>query len=145
MGDFDELLDELARGHVYRCGVLPAPPQRPGVYLFADGPNVMHVGRTKNLQERRRSQTGPSGDRFTATFPFLLARLRAAEAHDDLPNARDELGADHRFVPFFVQAKAEVRAMDFRCVVIENHARQAIFEIFASVALHSPYNFWETH
>jgi hypothetical protein len=35
--------------------------------------------------------------------------------------------------------------MDFRCVMIEEHARQAVFEVFASVALRSPYNFWETH
>jgi hypothetical protein len=35
--------------------------------------------------------------------------------------------------------------MDFRCVVIEDHPTQALFEIFASVALGSPYNSWETH
>lgn len=143
--NFDALLDALVGGQVYRCRVLPTPPRQPGVYLFAAGPNVMHVGRTRNLQARRRDQTSPSGDRFVATFPFLLARHRAAEVHDDLPTARDALAADARFVPFFIDAKADVRGMDFRCVVIEDAATQALFEIFASVALRSPYNFWETH
>jgi hypothetical protein len=74
-----------------------------------------------------------------------MARHRAAEVYDDLPKARDQLAADDRFAPLFVESKAAVRAMDFRCVMIENHARQAVFEVFASVALGSPYNFWETH
>lgn len=144
-GDFDRLLDALASGPSYRPRVAPAPPPEPGVYLFAEGPQVMHVGRTKNLQDRRRAQTSPSGDRFVATFAFLMARHRAAEAYDDLPEFRDQLAADARFAPLFVQAKAAVRAMEFRCVIIEHHARQAVFEIFASVAFASPYNFWETH
>lgn len=144
-GNFDRWLDALVTGPIYLPRVPPAPPIAPGVYLFAEGSRVMHVGRTKNLQERRRDQTSPSGDRFVATFAFLMARHRAVEAHKDLPRARDQLEADVRFVPFFTQAKAEVRAMGFRCVVIEDHAQQAVFEIFASIALDSPYNFWETH
>jgi hypothetical protein len=144
-GSFDRWLDALVSGPVYRTRVAPAPPAEPGVYLFANGSRVMHVGRTKNLQERRRSQTSPSGDRFVATFAFLMARHQAAESHSDLPNGRGQLAIDDRFIPFFIQAKAEVRAMDFRCVVIADHAQQAVFEVFASIALNSPYNFWETH
>jgi hypothetical protein len=142
---FDRWLDALVSGPVYRTRVAPAPPAEPGVYLFAEGSRVMHVGRTKNLQERRRSQTSPSGDRFVTTFAFLMARHRAAEARSDLPNRRGQLATDDRFAPFFSQAKAEVRAIDFRCVVIADHAQQAMFEVFASIALDSPYNFWETH
>jgi hypothetical protein len=74
-----------------------------------------------------------------------MARHRAAEAHSDLPNGRGQLAIDDRFIPFFIQAKTEVRAMDFRCVVIADHVQQAVFEVFASIALNSPYNFWETH
>ncbi len=80
-----------------------------------------------------------------ATFAFFMARHRADEVHNDLPNARSQLAADDRFGAFFVEAKTQVRAMDFRCVVIEDHAQQAVFEIFASVALDSLYNVWETH
>jgi hypothetical protein len=144
-GDFDRWLDALVSGWAYRYRTRPAPPAEPGVYLFADGPRVMHVGRTRNLQARRRDQTSPGGDRFVATFAFLMARHRAAEAHDDLPTVRDLLAADERFIPLFVEAKVQVQAMDFRCVVIEEDAQQAMFEVFASVALGSPYNFWATH
>jgi hypothetical protein len=143
--DFDAGLDELASAHVYRSGVLPAPPAKPGVYLFADGPKVMHVGRTRNLQARRRNQTSPSGDHFVATFPFRLARSRALKIHDDLPPARGDLEVHERFAPYLLQAKADVRAMDFRFVIIEDDAKQALFEIFASIAFDSPHNSWETH
>lgn len=80
-----------------------------------------------------------------ATFAFLMARHAAAEAHDDLPTGRAQLAADGRFAPFFAEAKRRVQAMDFRCVVIEEDAQQAMFEVFASVALDAPYNFWATH
>jgi hypothetical protein len=144
-GDFDRWLDALVSGSVYRHRVPPAPPAQPGVYVFAEGPQVMHVGRTRNLQARRRDQTSPSGDRFVATFAFLMARHRAVEAHDDLPTVRGQLAADERFTRFFANAKAQVQAMEFRCVVIEQHAQQAMFEIFASVALGALYNSWATH
>jgi hypothetical protein len=145
VGNFDGLLEDLVSGHVYRCRERQAPPRSPGVYCFSQGEQVMHVGRTKDLQARRQNQTSPKGDRFVATFPFLLARHRAAEVRDDLPTDRGELEADERFKPFFTEAKEDVRAMEFRCVEIENHPLQAMFEIFASVALDSRYNFWETH
>lgn len=143
--EFDTWLDALVSGRVYRHRVRPAPPAQPGVYLFAVGGQVMHVGRTRNLQARRRDQTSPGGDRFVATFAFLMARRRAAEVHDDLPLGRGHLAADERFARFFADAKAQVQAMDFRCVVIEQDAQQATFEIFASVALGALYNSWATH
>jgi hypothetical protein len=144
-GDFDRWLDALVSGPAYRYRTAPAPPALPGVYLFAEGPRVMHVGRTRNLQARRRDQTSPSGNRFVATFAFRLARHGAAEAHDDLPVARAQLAADERFARCFAEAKARVQAMDFRCVVIEQDAPQAMFEVFASIALGAPYNLWTTH
>lgn len=143
--DFDRWLDALVGGLVFRYRVPPAPPTLPGVYLFAEGSRVLHVGRTKNLQARRQDQTSPSGDRYAATSAFLMARHRAAEVHDDLPTVHSQLAADDRFARFFDEAKVQVQAMDFRCVVIEHDAQQAIFEVFASIALGAPYNFWATH
>lgn len=143
--EFDALVTELAESHEYRCGELPAPPQAPGVYLLAEGEDVLHVGRTRNLQARRRNHTMPGGGRNTATFAFLLARL-AAQAHPDpLPRGREALEADPDFTNYFKQAKQRVRAMAFQCVVVGEPARQASFEIYASVALRSPHNDWQTH
>lgn len=143
--EFEALVTELANGHEYRCGESPAPPQAPGVYLLAEGEDVLHVGRTRNLQTRRRNHTMPGGGRNTATFAFLLARRDAQVHPNSLPQGREALEAHPDFADYFKQAKERVRAMTFACVVVEEPGRQALFEIYASVALGSPHNDWQTH
>lgn len=143
--DFEQLLDQLVSGHVYRCGERPAPPVRPGVYVFAHGPVVVHVGRTRNLQARRRDQTGPANDHFSATAAFRLAVAKATADHADLPVTRELLALDERFVPYFKEAKAHLRDLDFRCVEIADPPKQAMFEMFASIALGLPREIWNTH
>lgn len=145
MGDLQELLERLTSGHAYRCGERPAPPQEPGVYLFAVGDAVMHVGRTKNLQGRRRNQTSPEGSQTQATFAFRMAQHRARQEMHLTALNREELAQHEDFRPLFREMKEAVREMDFRCVQIDDHPKQALFEIFASVALGSPHNSWETH
>jgi hypothetical protein len=144
-GDFSDLLDQLVAGYAYRCGERPAPPAAPGVYVFADGPLVIHVGRTRNLQARRRDQTGPSNDRHTATLAFRLAVAKATAAHADLPMTRALLERESRFRKYFIDAKSHVRDLDFRCIELADSPRQAMFEIFASVALGLPPELWRTH
>lgn len=144
--DFGRLLGELASGHVYRCGEPPAPPRTPGVYLLAEGDDVLHVGRTRNLQARRRDQTGLNNDRYTATHAFRRAVADATTAgHLGLPGKRAELEVDPTFAPYFQAAKQRLRACDFRCVKIADPPQQAMFEIFASIALGLPPELWRTH
>jgi hypothetical protein len=84
-------------------------------------------------------------NRDTASFAFRLAIHDAESDGVDLPGTRAEMEAQADFAPYFQDAKARVRSMDFRCVVIEQAARQTVFEVFASVALGSLHNAWETH
>ena len=141
---FAELLDALVSGHVYRCGQRPAPPTGAGVYVFSDGGQVVHVGRTRNLQARRRNQTGLNNTRDVATHAFRRASATARDAHDDLPRTRKGLEHDPRFKPFFDAEKQYLRTLDFRCVELEDPAEQAMFEIVASVALGLPRELWRT-
>jgi hypothetical protein len=144
--DFGRLLDELVSGHVFRCGELPAPPVAPGVYLLAEGYDVLHVGRTRNLQARRREQTGLKNDRDTASHAFRRAVADATGAgHVGLPSKRADLEAHPTFAPYFQAAKQRMRACDFRCVGIADPPQQATFEIFASIALGLPHELWRTH
>lgn len=144
--DFGPLLNQLVSGHVFRCGELPAPPVAPGVYLFAEANDVLHVGRTRNLQARRREQTGLNNDRYTASHAFGRAVADAtATGHSDLPSKRAELEVHLTFAPYFQAAKQRMRACDFRCVEIADPAQQATFEIFASLALGLPRELWKTH
>lgn len=144
--DFGRLLDQLVSGHVFRCGELPAPPMAPGVYLFAEANDVLHVGRTRNLQARRREQTGLNNDRYTASHAFRRAVADATAAgHSGLPSRRAELEVHPTFAPYFQAAKQRMRACDFRCVEIADPPQQAAFEIFASIALGLSRELWQTH
>lgn len=144
--DFGGLLDQLVSGHVFRCGERPAPPVAPGVYLFAEASEVLHVGRTRNLQARRREQAGLNNDRYTASHAFRRAIADATAAgHSDLPRKRAELEVHPTFSPYFQAAKRRMRACDFRCVEIADPPEQAMFEIVASIALGLPRELWQTH
>ena len=110
---FSELLDDLLGGHIYRCGERPAPPTAPGVYLLAEHDRVLHVGRTRNLQARRRDQTGLGNDRFTATFAFRLAVDNASAECEDLPTKREELRATRGIQALFQSREAVCKRSRF--------------------------------
>lgn len=143
--NFDALLRDLIGSPVYRPNVAPAPPVAPGVYLFAEADVVLHVGRTRNLQQRRREQTSLRGGGNAATFAFRMARAEAMREHADLPTARAALAVHAAFAEYLERARERTRRMDFRCVRIEDDAQQAMFEIFASVTLGALHNEWRTH
>jgi hypothetical protein len=142
---FDQLLERLTCGEVYRCGEAPAPPTAAGVYAFSEGDVVFHVGRTTNLQRRRREQTGLNNDRNTATYAFRIAAAEAYAAHQDLPKKREDLERHPEFTPYFRAWKERVRNMDFRCVEIEEAPQRYGFEMLASIALGLPPELWEEH
>jgi hypothetical protein len=49
------------------------------------------------------------------------------------------------FSQAFTEAKARIREMDYRYVEETDQTRQALLEIYASVALKTPYNDFNTH
>ena len=53
--------------------------------------------------------------------------------------------ADAAFCEAFLQAKARVRAMQFRCVEEPDPTRQALLEIYCAFALSTRYNDFDTH
>jgi hypothetical protein len=59
--------------------------------------------------------------------------------------ARTAQSAEPIFAEAFTRAKARVRAMDLRFVEEENPLRQALLEIYVSIALGTKYNDFDTH
>lgn len=146
MDDFDAMLDELVQAPVYRCGELPAPPKTAGVYVFAQDGVVFHVGRTGNLQERRRNQTGLTNDRHTATFAFRKAVEDARRQFPHLSSlTRGDLEAHPDFKPLFQTWKENVRGMDMRFIEIASASKRHLFEMMASMALGLPEELWDEH
>jgi hypothetical protein len=83
-----------------------------------------------------------------AAFAFRLARLetgRTAPSYKAGAESRHGLMSDPNFVRALTDAKARIRAMDYRFVEEADQSRQALLEIYCSIALATPHNDFDTH
>ncbi len=143
MEGLDALLDELVADPAYLID--DELPETAGVYLFADGDEVLHVGRTRNFSERRKAQCYLKGTHHSASAAFKLARQEARDDGVPLPRTRKETQSDAGFIPYFDRARQRFREAEFRFVVIDDPPVQTVFEIYASIALGLPRELWLTH
>jgi hypothetical protein len=83
----------------------------------------------------------------SAPFAFRLARRTTGQtqASYETEGSRAELERNPVFLKAFTRAKERVRRMDIRFVEENDPLRQALLEIYAAVALCTPYNDFETH
>lgn len=132
----------------HTAGSLPREMPKSGVYLFSEGANHLYVGRSRNMRNRYGLHTRRSAPHNQASFAFLLAKEAlgiegASYKSDHL--SRQGLSSCAEFIEAFVEAKTRVRKMDFRFVEEVDNTRQALLEIYCSVALGTPYNDFRTH
>jgi hypothetical protein len=82
-----------------------------------------------------------------AAFAFRLAREQTGnlKASYKPEGSRADLMRDPAFVTAFETAKARIRNMDTRFVSEPQPVRQALLEIYAAIALETPYNDFDTH
>ncbi len=129
-----------------KIGSLKKPPAK-GIYLFSENGKHLYVGRTRRFRDRVREQSTPSATHNQAVFAFKLAREATGrmDATYSKKGSRAELQNDPQFAEAFSRAKERVRNMDLRFVEETDPLRQALLEIYAAVALGTPYNDFETH
>ena len=119
-----------------------------GVYLFSENGRHLYVGRTNDVKARYSGHCRPGAHHGIAAFAFRLARESTGQLKPTYrPGAgsRSALAADPEFKLAFLEAKARVRAMDFRYVDEPDPVRQAVLEIYCAVALETPYNDFDNH
>lgn len=124
--------------------VLAAVVEKPGIYLLSERAEHLYIGRAKNLRSRLRMHIG--NDPAGASFAVKLARQainRPATYKKD--NSLKLLRTEAAFVTAFGQASARIRAMQIRFVEEAECNRQALLEIYATLALNTRYNDFETH
>jgi len=119
---------------------LPKNAPRSCIYLFSEADCHLYVGRTRNLRQRMRQHN-------QAALAFKLAcegcgKTPVRYVKDE---GRARLAEDAEFISAFTTAKCRVRAMDLRFVEELEPTRQALLEIYVSVALRTPYNDFNTH
>ena len=142
------LLEQLQSCEPYRAPNYKGIPQK-GIYAFYEQGVPVYIGRVggtskQNMRNRIRQHTIPSAGHNQAVFAFRLLqeKLGVATGHG-AELSRDELAK--RNDTEFKEMKERVRNMDVRAVEIRDSATQTVFEVYASLALDTPYNSFDTH
>jgi hypothetical protein len=100
----------------------------------------MYVGRSNGLRQRHGRHCRPGATYKQAAFAFQLAREKTGRT-----KVAYKAGEDHRkglmlnpdFAAAIQEAKARIRAMEYRYVEETAPIRQALLEIYCAVALAS--------
>lgn len=120
---------------------------RPGVYLLSEGGSPIYIGQSRKLRNRLAAHGRPSSTHFSASFAFLLARVRAQEAGEELPALpRGAMEVHPSFANHFIESKRRVSQMDVQVVEIQDPVVRSMFEMYVTEALGlEQYNSFETH
>ena len=138
------LLDRLRNGPaMHRNGLRNIPKN--GIYAFYEDGEPIYIGRSSNMRNRLMSHGRPSSGHQTATFAFILAVKDAKARGVDTSRSRDELQNDSDFDRLYSSSKSRVRDMQVRVVEIDDAIEQTVFEVYAALALETPYNTFENH
>ncbi|MBU2009492.1 MAG: hypothetical protein KJ624_06640 [Chloroflexi bacterium] len=120
-------------------------PER-GVYVLYEDDTPIYVGRSNRLRQRLLEHSRPSSLHNSAPFAFNLAKEEAGKRGIDLQGKqRSQMANDPRFVELFKEAKQRVAAMKVRSIEITHPIEQTLFEVYAALALQTPYNDFDTH
>lgn len=140
-------LERLRSMPAVKFSSLPKSMPGRGVYLLSESTRHLYVGRTNRLRQRLQNHCRPSGNHYTATFAFLIARHRTGHRRATYARmgSRSSLLRNPKFRRAFERAKQRVARMDIRYVGEAHPVRQALLEIYAATVLGTKYNDFDTH
>jgi hypothetical protein len=142
-------LEQLVATRAFKFGELGTQSGLPekGIYLFSERGRHLYVGRSNNLRKRLRLHCLPGATEKQAAFAFRLAREHCGvmKATYKPEGSRKHLMTQEAFCSAFDAQKARLREMDIRTVGEDDPNRQALLEMYASIALATPYNDFDNH
>ena len=144
MAEMPSLILKLRGAELLSRDDLHGIPQR-GVYVLYEDGKPIYVGRSNRLRNRLLEHSRQSSTQNSAPFAFNLAKEKAARRGINISQARNELERDLTFKDLFTQAKKRVSLMRIRTVQIDSPVMQTLFEVYAALALKTPYNDFDTH
>lgn len=135
--------EELLRRKPAPLSKLPRGPETSGIYLLSEGDCHLYIGRSRKIRSRLRMHVGHYAG---ASFAVKLTREATKKKTTyKAENSFKELLKDPAVAAAFQKAKERIRMMDVRYVEESDSNRQALLEIYATIALGTPYNDFETH
>ena len=129
----DPLLESLKSCQPFTWDNLRDLPQK-GVYVFYEDDKPVYTGRSNGMRQRIRQHGADSSRHGSATFAFKLLLEKIGEPGNHRSSApRKEL--EERHSEEYAKQRHRIQNMTVRVVEIEDQQRQAIFEIYAILAL----------
>ena len=139
------LLNNLQLSPAIKREDLSPVPER-GIYVFYEDGKPIYVGRSRHLRSRLLEHSRTSSMHNAATFAFILAKERAVDRKLTFSSMkRESLQHDPVFSKLYTEAKERVAKMKVRVVQVEKPVEQTIFEVYAALELHTPYNNFDNH
>jgi hypothetical protein len=148
---FKDLVDTLDKKYQALMSMDPViadkiQPNTPvgGVYLFSEEERHLYAGRTKRkISVRIRNHFNSAND---CPFAWLLARHKTGKkASYKKKGSRADLLSDPTFKAIYDSARNRIRKMQVRYVCEPDPLRQALLEIYVSVAAQTKFNDFDTH
>ncbi len=123
-------------------GVLPER----GIYLFFEDNEPIYAGRSNRLRKRILEHGRQSSMHNSATLAFNIALKASKDLGFNFPQmSRERLQHDPEFRPYYLEAKERVSEMMVRVVEVADPIEQTLFEVYAALALGTPFNEFENH
>ncbi len=120
-------------------------PQR-GIYVFFEDNDPIYVGRSNRLKERLKEHSQRGSDHYSATLAFRIAKQNMSILQKkERKQTNEQLMKNRDFVAEFEAAKGQIARAKIRFIEIEDQIEQAMFEIYASLALGTKLNDFSTH
>ena len=139
-----KLLRSLEESETIEISNVTGTIPKSGVYVFYENDKPIYVGRSNNMRTRLRQHGRESSGHNQATFAFILAKEQM-KVDKKASTTREQLEKAPGFEEAFYEARRRVREMKIRFIPIGDQIDQALFEIYAALALRTPYNDFGTH
>jgi hypothetical protein len=143
VNEMPQLLERLKRQLPRSRKELSGIPNQ-GVYVFYEKNNVMYVGRSNHLKTRIQQHGRASSRHNVAPFAYKLGVETIKSRGVDI-SSYTRKDVEKKFSKDFADARECISRMQVRVVKIEGQEKQALFEIYAALTLHSRYNDFNTH
>jgi hypothetical protein len=102
------------------------------------------VGRSRKMKNRVMQHGRNQHSSATFAAILTLERLGFPVATYNPKTSRKTLRRKHAYRTLFPKNLAQIRQMDVRLLAVEDDATQAMFELYAALALKTPYNSFRT-
>ena len=109
-----------------------------GIYVFYENGKPLYVGRSGKgtIQKRLENHSRPSSTTSQAPLAVKLVKKHSGKEAEGLSGKK----VGETYPCEFKRQKVRVRAMEVRAVEIRDCNTRAVFEIYAALALGTPYN-----